>query len=109
MSSVIIPIILGIVVIVIGVLNMMGNISSLHWYHRRRVTEENRIPFGRMVGLGTVIIGASIVVFSILSLIGNLMKIHLFSLVGSIIMIVGIVIGLALNFYAMIKYNRGIF
>ena len=52
MPEFIITLLLGIVCIVLGTLNMKGNISTLHWYHRKRVAEENRLPFGRLVGLG---------------------------------------------------------
>ncbi|MBQ7090966.1 MAG: hypothetical protein IJN82_07580, partial [Clostridia bacterium] len=57
---------LGILISILGIINMTGNISSLHWYHRQRVTEENRKPFGKLVGLGTLIIGLSMIVFGIL-------------------------------------------
>ena len=58
---------LGLLVCVLGIINMTGNISSLHWYHRRRVTEENRKPFGKLVGLGTLIIGLALIVFGIVT------------------------------------------
>ena len=57
----------GIVCIVLGVSNCKGNISSLHSYHGQRVSEEDRIPFGKKVGLGTSIIGVAVIVFSGLS------------------------------------------
>ena len=44
--------ILGIVFIIIGVLNCKGNASMLHSYHRKRVREEDIIPFGKIVGTG---------------------------------------------------------
>ena len=64
MPAFVVTAIVGIVCIVLGISNYKGNISSLHSYHRSRVSEEDRIPFGRMVGLGTIIIGAVIIVFS---------------------------------------------
>ena len=100
---------LGIILCVIGIINMTGNVSSLHWYHRQRVSEENRKPFGRLVGLGTIIIGASIALFSGLCLVAETMQNDVFMIVGVIELIVGVVSGLSLNFYAMIKYNKGIF
>ena len=48
----IITIVIGIVMILIGFSNRKGNISMLHSYHRKRVTEEDRLPFGKMVGNG---------------------------------------------------------
>ena len=59
---------LGIIIAVLGIINMTGNISSLHWYHRQRVTEQDRKPFGRLVGGGTLIIGVSMIVFGALML-----------------------------------------
>ena len=48
MLEAMITVAIGIVCIVIGVLNTKGNISMLHAHHRKRVSEENRLPFGRI-------------------------------------------------------------
>ena len=109
MTSFILPCIIGAICILLGISNRMGNISSLHSYHRKRVSEEDRIPFGKTVGLGTIIVGASLVVFGGLSLATELTGRDLFLLIGTCILIIGIVVGLAMSFYAMIKYNKGIF
>ncbi len=109
MGAVIRPIILGIFITILGFSNMKGNISSIHWYHRKRITEENRLPFGRMIGLGTIICGVSIVIFGCLSFVAEKTQIDIFAIIGTVIVVVGLVIGLALSFYAMIKYNKGIF
>lgn len=109
MGDIIVPIALGVFITILGIVNMRGNISSIHWYHRQRVTEENILPFGKKVGLGTIIIGVSIIVFGILSLATELLKTDIFTIIGSVIVIVGIAVGLALSLYAMIKYNKGIF
>ena len=37
----------GLLISILAIINMTGNISSLHWYHRHRVTEENKKPFGK--------------------------------------------------------------
>lgn len=109
MDSVIGPIILGIFISILGMNNMKGNISSLHWYHRHRVTEENIMPFGRMIGLGTIIIGVSVVLYGCFSLAAEILQNDFYIMIGSIIVIVGIIAGLILSCYAMIKYNKGIF
>lgn len=101
--------IIGIVCIIIGITNMKGNISSLHSYHRHRVSEEDRLPFGRAVGLGTVIIGVSIIISSILSSISLICEKDIFSTVGMVILGAGLLVGLIISFRAMIKYNKGIF
>ena len=109
MGAVIEPIILGIIISILGFSHMKGNISSIHWYHRKRITEENRLPFGRMIGLGTIICGISIVIYGCLSFLAEKTQIDLFTIIGSVILVIGLVIGLALSLYAMIKYNKGIF
>ena len=100
---------LGILVSILGIINMTGNISSLHWYHRQRVTEENRKPFGKLVGLGTLIIGLSMIVFGILFLIFEQTQLQAFVVIGVIELIVSIIVGMFVIFYAMKKYNGGIF
>lgn len=109
MGAVIGPIILGVFISILGFSNMKGNISSVHWYHRKRITEENRLPFGRMIGLGTIICGVSLVVFGGFSFVAEKTQIDIFTIIGAVIVVVGFVIGLALSLYAMIKYNKGIF
>lgn len=101
--------VLGFILCVLGCMNMKGNISSLHWYHRQRVTEENRKPFGKLVGLGTLMIGVAIILFGILFWIYEVALMEWLIIMGSIILGVGIIAGLGLSFYAMIKYNKGIF
>ena len=109
MVGVIIPAIVAIICIALGVSNMRGNISSIHSYHRSRVSEENRLPFGRLVGLGTIIIGASIFLLSVGISLSVYFEENLYTVIGTVIMIAGLVVGLGLSFYAMIKYNGGIF
>lgn len=105
MQDFIMTLALGILICVIGAVNMTGNISTIHSYHRKRVTEENRKPFGRLVGLGTLIIGIGLIIFSIF----NFTKVGVLTIVGIVLLITSIVVGMGLNFYAMIKYNKGIF
>ena len=100
---------LGILISILGIINMTGNISSLHWYHRQRVTEENRKPFGMLVGLGTLIIGLSMIVFGVLFLIFEQTQLTALVILGVIELIVSIVVGMIISFYAMKKYNGGIF
>jgi hypothetical protein len=82
MTGNIVPFLVGVVCIILGISNMRGNISSLHSYHRHRVSEEDRIPFGKQVGLGTIIVGISIIVFSLLSSVTLYTENDIFILVG---------------------------
>lgn len=104
MNEFLVAIGIGLFVCILGIINMTGNISSLHWYHRQRITEENRKPFGKLIGTGTLTIGISLVVFGTISFIA--VKYMIF---GTVLLIAGVVIGLAISVWAMIKYNKGIF
>ncbi len=99
----------GILCIVIGILNMKGNIEMLHSYHRKRVTEEDRLPFGKLVGKGMIIIGVGIMLFSVLSGLSVYFENDIFMIVGIVLMFIGLALGIGMAFYAMIKYNKGIF
>ena len=100
---------LGLLVCVLGIINMTGNISSLHSYHRKRVTEEDRKPFGKLVGLGTLLIGIAMIVFGVLFLMFEKTKLDLYIIIGTVLLIAGIIAGMVISFYAMVKYNKGIF
>jgi hypothetical protein len=93
---------LGVFLCVIGAINMTGNLRALHKYHYHRVRPEDKIPFGRLVGIGNIIIGASFMIFSLLMALK-------YEIIATIVMILGLLIGLAFAFYSMIKYNKGIF
>ena len=105
----IITLIVGAILIFLGIRNMQGDISSLHSYHRERVKEEDILPFGRRVGLGTIIVGCGVAVFGVFSLIASLITNDTLVIVGTVIMAVAIVVGLVIAVMAMIKYNKGIF
>ena len=109
MAGNIVTFLVGVVCIVLGISNMRGNIASLHSYHRSRVSEEDRLPFGKHVGLGTIIVGIGIIVFSVLSSVTLYTENDIFILVGTAVLIIGIILGLVISFRAMIKYNKGIF
>ena len=100
---------LGLLVSILVIVNMTGNISSLHYYHRKRVTEENRKPFGKLVGLGTLMIGFAMIVFGILFLAFEKTQFEAFVIIGVIELIVGIIVGMLISFYAMKKYNGSVF
>ena len=100
---------LGALMIVIGAVNMTGNISSLHSYHRHRVREEDKKPYGRAVGIGMLVIGLSVIVFGALVLAFEKTQNDALVLVGTGVMIAGMIVGSVLIFRAMMKYNKGIF
>ena len=105
----ILQIALGIVMIVIGVANWKGNISSLHSYHRHRVKEEDILPFGRQTGLGMFIMGGGLILSGILCLVAWLAETKILMIAGAVVTVLSLVVGLIISFRAMIKYNKGIF
>lgn len=94
--------ILGIFISVLGIINMMGNISTIHSYNRRKVTEEDAPKYGRTIGIGTLIIGISLILSYVLILL-NL------TLALPFVLILAIIVGLVFILYAQFKYNKGIF
>lgn len=109
MSGNIVAFLVGVVCVILGISNMRGNISSLHSYHRQRVSEEDRVPFGKQVGLGTMLIGIGVIVFSIFSTVALYAENDIFVFIGTAVLILSIVAGLIISFKAMMKYNKGIF
>lgn len=93
---------IGALLSALGIFNMRGNIASIHWYNRRKVTKENQKPYCLCVGLGTLIIGASMIASGIIQAFVGIEA-------GSIFIAIGVVIGLVLILYAQFKYNRGLF
>ena len=100
---------LGILVCVLGAINMTGNISSLHSYHRHRVNEEDRKPYGKLIGIGATIIGAAMIIFGVLFFIYEKTQISALPIIGTALLLICIALGTAISFYAMKKYNGGIF
>ena len=109
MPAFVVTFLVGVVCVILGMKNRKGDISSLHSYHRRRVSEEDRIPFGKQVGLGTILVGVGVMVFSVMSAITLYTEQEIFILIGTGAMIAGLVVGMAICFRAMIRYNKGIF
>ena len=93
--------ILGIFISVVGIVNMTGNISTIHSYNRRKVKEEDVPKYGRAVGTGTLIIGVSLIAAFVTTFWSEDAM--------SFIVIPALVIGLGFILYAQFKYNKGIF
>lgn len=93
--------VMGILLSTLGIVNIMGNISTIHAWNRKRVKETDIPRYGRAIGAGTLVIGAALIV-SYLVTFWN-------AAVIDYIMLPGLGIGLALILYAQLKYNHGIF
>ena len=90
--------VMGILLSTLGIVNIMGNISTIHAWNRKRVKEADIPRYGRAIGAGTLVIGAALIV----SYLWN-------AAVIDYIILPGLGIGLALILYAQLKYNHGIF
>ena len=100
---------IGVVCIVIGISNRKGNISLLHSYHTKRVAEEDKLPMGKLVGLGMMIVGVALLLAGGLSIAQYFTQEALYAMLTTVVLAVGLPIGLGLNIYAIIKYNKGLF
>lgn len=93
---------IGAIIAVLGVFNLRGNIGSIHWYNRRKVSKEDQLPYCRCVGLGTLLIGVAMIIAGVVQALVS-------AEVSAVVVLVGIIIGLVLILYAQFKYNKGIF
>lgn len=93
---------LGAILMANGIFNMCGNIGSIHWYNRRKVTKENQKAYCMLVGLGTLVMGVGLIVAGIVQALIGIEP-------SAVIIVGGILIGLTLILVAQFKYNRGLF
>lgn len=93
--------VLGICISVLGIVNIRGNISTIHSYNRRKVKEEDVPKYGKAVGTGTLIMGISLVLAYIAAFWNESMMPY--------IVFPAVIIGLVFILYGQIKDNHGIF
>ena len=108
MGELFVPVIIGLIVIALGIMNMMGNINTLHSYHRKRVAEEDRLPFGRRVGAGTIIVGCALIVKAVMQFAAEKAENPVLDTVGTVILAAGGLVGFIIIILAMMKYNKGL-
>ena len=102
-------IVVGVLFIFIGVGHCRGNLSMLHSYHQKRVREEDRPVFGKLVGSGIIIVGVAVILMGTFALLADRLQMEVCRIIGTALLITGLVVGLGISFFAMIKYNKGIF
>ena len=93
--------VLGLFISALGIVNIKGNISTIHSYNRRKVKEADVPKYGKAVGTGTLVIGASLV----LSYPVTFWR----EAAINYIVLPALAIGLAFILYGQIKYNHGLF
>ena len=105
----IVTVIIGIAFVVIGILNMKGNIKMLHSYHIKNVKEEDVKPLGRLIGIAMLIIAVSIITQGTLTIIYEINPQEILTTVGNVVLIVGLSVGGLIALFAIKKYNKSIF
>ena len=86
MESSIIEIIIGLVFIVIGILNIKGNISMLHSYHIDKISEEDKPIFAKLVGIGVIVVGISIAINGGMLILNENTSNEMYSKIGNILL-----------------------
>ena len=108
MPEFIITMLLGIVSIVLGTLNMKGNIyTALVSQKARRRRKQTSIWKTRW--LGNDYHWSALIIFAVFALVATLTSNNLFYTIVGIELIVGVVIGIVIPFYAMFKYIKEYF
>ena len=102
----IIMLVLGILLIPLGIMNIKGNISSIHWYNRTRITEETRPKYGKLMGIGTVVVSTGLIISAIINII---LDAEIAITISGGITLISVIVGVGFMLYAQIKYNKGIF
>ena len=103
-----ISIICAIVCLVIGILNMKGNVSMMHSYHVNNISPENIRPFGKLVGIGMIVVAVTLAIYGALFIPAEITKDSIYTIIANVILVVGLVIGLGISLYAIKKYNKKI-
>ena len=93
--------IIGLLISILGIVNIKGNISTIHSYNRRKVKEEDIPKYGKAVGTGTLIMGIGLLIAFVVSFLSE-------EAITYIILPL-FVVGLAFILYGQFKYNKGLF
>ena len=106
MAEYITMLVLGILLIPLGIMNIKGNVSSIHWYNRTRITEETKPKYGKLMGIGTVVVSTGLIISAIINII---LDAEIAITISGGITLVSVIVGVGIMLYAQIKYNKGIF
>ena len=101
--------VLGTLLLLMGIANRMGDLRSLHRYHRRRVAEADLPAMGKAVGLGTILCGVACLFYACFHLLAEWTAWHVLLWIGIGGLLLGMSLGLVLMLRAILKYNKGLF
>ena len=101
----------SIIMLVVAVLFMVisfsiykGNTDLIHDYHQTKVTDKK--AYGKAFGKAMLVIAAGMLASGIINVCGSS---EVFMIVAVVVLVVGIVTGLACIVAVQMKYNKGIF
>ena len=101
--------IVGAICIVIGIINMSGNINTLHSYHRRRVRNEDVKKMGRAVGIGMLLCGIGTIALGIGFLVFDTTGSPIWTILGYVSFAIIFGAGITTTIISICKYNKGLF
>lgn len=91
----------GILISVVGIINIRGNVSTIRYRHRRKVREEDLPKYGRAIGTGNLITGVALILSSFPELWDESTK--------SSILLLAVSISFGFVLYGQLKYNHRFF
>ena len=101
--------VVGATCIVLGIINMCGNINTLHAYHRKRVRPEDVKKLGKLVGIGTILCGAGVISLGSGMLAFDLTSNNIYMILSYISFGVLMGGGIITTLVSICKYNKGLF
>lgn len=90
----------SVLLIIIGVSIYKGNIELIHSYHQENVTD--KVGYGKAMGKALIILSLPLIASGIIAIFTE-------SVIPTVVLIVGMVIGFIPIIKAQNKYNGGIF
>jgi hypothetical protein len=90
----------SVLLIIIGVIIYKGNIELIHSYHQENVTD--KVGYGKAMGKALIILSLPLIASGIIAFFTE-------SVIPTIVLIVGMVIGFIPIIKAQNKYNGGVF
>lgn len=91
----------GILISVVGIINLRGNVSTIRYRHRRKVREEDLPKYARAIGTGNLITGVALILSSFPELWDESTK--------SSILLLAVSIDFGFVLYGQLKYNHRFF
>ncbi len=92
----------GAILVLLGIINYRGNVSSVHRYNRHRVSPADMPKYAKCIGAGTIAFGGTLIITAVIELI-------LKNPLAELLIPIGFAMGLGLILYGQFKYNKGIF